>query len=118
MSEYRESFTSFFHWFAWTISCAASLIFILFFISDDLPAILSGKGKELYVFLPGLLLAISGCVFTFFRKIQGGLVMLAGGIFMVTVIYFQSPVHDFRLMLLYGLPYIFSGIVFVFVRNN
>ena len=43
--------------------------------------------------------------------------MLAGGIYMVAVIYFQSVSHDYRMMIIYGFPYIFPGILFVFVRK-
>jgi hypothetical protein len=117
MSGYRENFTSFFHWFAWSIACVASFFFILFFFNDDLSVILAGKGKEVLLFLPGLVFAVAGCITTFFRKIPGGIMMLTGGIYMVGVIYFQSVAHDYRMMIIYGFPYIFPGILFIFVRK-
>jgi len=117
MSVYRENFTSFFHWFAWTIACLASIFFAIFVIGEGIPDIMAGKGNDLLVFLPGLLLAIAGCIVTFFRKIPGGTMMLLGGIIMVVTLYFQGGAHDFRMMLIFGFPYIFPGILFIFVRK-
>ncbi len=117
MSGYRDNFTSFFHWFAWSIACIASIFFAIFVIGEGVHDIIKGKGGDLVLFLPGLLLAIIGCIVSFFRKIPGGIMMLIGGIIMVVTLYFQGGSNDYRMMMIYGFPYIFPGILFIFVRR-
>ncbi len=117
MTVYKDNFNGFFYWFAWTIACLASLFFLFFVVVDGFSNILAGRESDLLVVLPGLILAIAGCITSFFKKVLGGSFMLIGGIALIVAIFFQGAAPDYRMMIVYGFPYVFPGIVFLFVRK-
>jgi hypothetical protein len=117
MGDKTSTLPTFLHWFSWTLSGAASLFFLFFLIGEGIPDILRGAAKELLFFLPFLLMAIAGCFISFFKQKFGAILMLIGGIGTASVLYFQGGSANFGVMVVYGLPYIFPGGVFLFVKR-
>jgi hypothetical protein len=118
MRVFREGLTTFAHWFGWTISVVASIFFLYFLIGEGIPDLLKGKNiEEMKYFLPFLLLAIIGCFLSFFKIKSGGLMMLTGGIGMVVYFYIKSGLSDFSMMVVYGIPYILAGFLFLVVKD-
>jgi len=117
MKKVENNLPTFIHWFSWTISLVASVVMLIFLVREGIPSILEGKGQELTVLLPGLIIAIIGCFVSLFRMKFGAIAMLVGGIAMVVVIAFQSGMRDFGLMVVYGVPYVIPGLFFLLVRN-
>jgi hypothetical protein len=117
MSVYKENFTGFFHWFAWTIACLASVFFVIALIADGISGIIVGNGIGSIVFLLGMFIGLAGCIISFFRKIPGGIIMFIGGIIMIITLYLQEGITDYRMIMMYGFPYLFPGILFIFVRK-
>ena len=116
MRVFGEGLTTFTQWFAWTLSVVASIFFLYFLFGDVVPNIVNGKGlNELKFFV---LLAISGCFLSFFRLKPGGLMMLIGAIGMITYFYIMSGLKDFGMMVVYGLPYILAGLLFLLVKKK
>jgi len=64
-----------------------------------------------------LLVAIFGSVYSIFKAIHGGILMVAGGIGIVVYYSFQGGLKDFPFMVLYGFPYIIPGVFLIFVRK-
>ena len=117
MNEYKENFTHFFHWFAWTVSLSASVIFLLFDVREDVLYVWHDHNFLLILFLLPLLVAIVGSVYAIFRKIPGGVLMIAGGVGMIGFYCFHAGLKEFPQMVVYGLPYVFPGVFFVFIRK-
>lgn len=117
MSESKASFSIFFHWFAWTMSGLASIFLIFFLIGEGIPDILKGKSKELIPYLPFLIMAISGCILSFFKRKQGALLMIAGALAIDLILFLQGGKFNVRLMLVYGLPYIFPGLLLLLYKR-
>jgi hypothetical protein len=110
----KNNLPTFLHWFSWTISLVASIFFLSSMLEGGTHNLLTGKIEVLQVIS---MLAIAGCFLSFFKYKAGGLMMLTGGIAMIVVVAMQHGMSEFRTMVAYGLPYIFSGIVFLFVRK-
>jgi hypothetical protein len=110
----KNNLPTFLHWFSWTISLIASIFFLSSFYEDGISILSHGKIDWVQVIS---VIAITGCFLSFFRYKAGGLLMLSGGIAMIVVIAVQLGMQEFRMMVAYGLPYIFSGIVFLLVRK-
>ena len=95
----------------------ASVFFLVFIVKEGIPDLLAGKGKELMYFLPFLLLAIAGCLLSIFKRKAGAVMMLAGGVVMVVLLYMQGGMAQFGMMVVYGLPYIFPGAIFLLIKE-
>jgi hypothetical protein len=117
MSDSRPNMSVFFHWFAWTMSVTASVFFLIFLVGEGFSDIVRGKAKELIPYLPFLLLSISGCALSFFKRKAGAILMIVGGVAIDVILYFQGGQANFRVMVLYGLPYIFPGILLLLFRK-
>ena len=116
MKIFGGGLATFTHWFAWTLSLVAS-VFFLFFEIGDIPELLKGDGKEVYFFLPSLVLAVAGCFTSFFKIKTGSILMLIGGIAMALYFYLSSGLREFGLMVVYGLPYILAGFLLWVVKD-
>jgi hypothetical protein len=65
----------------WTARVSGFLItgfFLLFFVGEGLPDIVSGKGKELLIFLPFALPALIGYILAWRHPVKGGQLMIVG----------------------------------------
>lgn len=117
MSESNSGFSVFFLWFAWAISVIASALFVVYLVGEGIPDLMHGKAKELIPFLPFLILAIVGCLVSFFRQKAGAIMMIVGGVAIEVVLYIQNGQANFGMMMVYGLPYILPGILFLLVKK-
>ena len=117
MSHKNSSLPTFLHWFSWTISVASSAFFLVFMIGEGIPDMLAGKDKGLKYILSFLLLAIVGCLLSFFKRKAGASMMLAGGAMLVVVLYLQGGMSNFGMMVVYGLPFIFPGSIFLLTKK-
>lgn len=118
MSELKNGFSTFFHWFAWTISLGASVFFTMYVIEEKIPKILAGQGKEWLPFVACLFIAVFGCLLSFFRKTSGALLMLVGGIGMATYLYFHGGIREINSMIVYGAPYVLAAFLFLVTRKR
>ena len=117
MSESNNSFSVFFLWFAWAISTIASVLFTIYLVNEGIPDVMHGKAKEFVPYLPFLIIAIVGCAVSFFKQKAGGIMMLIGGVAIEVVLYIQQGSANFGMMMVYGLPYILPGILFLLVKK-
>ncbi|MEP7143428.1 MAG: hypothetical protein ABI707_11180 [Ferruginibacter sp.] len=86
-------------------------IFIFFFIAGKGgPEILKNEDNEWVPFLPLLLLAFAGYIITWYKELAGTLLMTAGGIILLV---FLARKGDTGIGLVYGLPFILAGIIYL-----
>ena len=118
MDAKKDGFSTFFNWFAWAISLSASAFFLTYDVIQSLPGILSGKEKEMRIFMPLLLLAIAGSIISLFKPKIGTLMMLAGAIGMSVDLYIRGGSKMAALMIVYSGPYLLAAFIIAIMRKR
>ncbi len=91
-------------------------IFILLFIAGKgIPEILKNDTNDIIPFLPFLAIPFAGYIVTWFKEFAGALMMIAGGIILLVFLVVKG---DTGLGLIYGIPFIATGILFVVHINK
>lgn len=91
-------------------------IFIgLFIAGKGIPEILKYDQNELIPFLPFLLLPVAGYIMTWYKEFAGAIMMVTGG---VTLLAFFILRGDTAMGLIYGIPFILGGSVFLIHINK
>lgn len=91
-------------------------IFILFFVlGNGIPAILKNDENELIPFIPFLLLPVAGYLISWYKEMAGALLLTGGGF--ILLIFFMVK-GDASMGLLFGLPFIFAGSLFLLHINK
>ena len=103
-------------WAGRTVALLASLFFLAFVIGES--GALNELPMELAVFLPMLALAVLGYVLSFFRVQAGAILQIAGGGAMLLYHLIRGGMADLTTALLFGLPYLFCGIISLLYRRN
>ena len=88
---------------------------LLFFAGKGTPEILKMDKNELVPFVPFLLLPVVGYFLTWYKEFTGAILMIAGGILLFVFFLIRG---DASIGLVYGLPFIFSGIIFLVHINK
>lgn len=117
MSTEKKTTTTFFYWFAWVLSLAASVVFLTFEVREWIVNSFAGKADASLIFIVLLMTAIVGSIVAIFRKITGGWLMLAGGTGLVIFFGLHGGIKVFGMMVVYGLPFVIPGIFFVLIRK-
>jgi hypothetical protein len=95
----------------------ASAFFLYYLISEDVPSLLKNPDPKMMAIIPWLGLAIVGTIISFFKRIIGSILMLAGGAAVVITLYMQSGLYEFPMMLGYGIPYVLGGFLLLIVKD-
>lgn len=91
-------------------------LFILFFIAGKgIPAVLRNDQNELVPFIPFLILPLAGYIVTWMMELAGAVMMTAGGIILIVFFMFKG---DASIGLVYGLPFIIGGCLFLLHINK
>lgn len=91
-------------------------IFTLLFIAGKgIPEILKNDANEMIPFLPFLALPFAGYFVTWFKEFAGALMMIAGGIILLVFFIVKG---DTGLGLIYGIPFIAAGLLFLVHINK
>jgi hypothetical protein len=86
-------------------------IFILLFSAGKgIPEVLKNDANEMIPFLPFLAIPFAGYFISWLKEFTGALVMIAGGIILLTFLIIKG---DAGLGLIYGVPFIVAGLLFV-----
>jgi hypothetical protein len=117
MRIFGDNLSTFSHWLAWSMALVASVFFGFFLFSEDIPAVLNGHNLEMVWFIPCLLIAMAGAICSLWKRIPGGILLLAGGIGMVVFYYFNGGWKEANMMMAYGLPYILPGFLLLIVKK-
>ncbi len=92
-----------------------TLFFLAFLIGEGLPDINNDNADELLYLLPFALPAFAGYILSWFRPIQGGWLLIIGGLLLVGYfIYFD----DLRMVFVFGISTILVGACFLAAVNR
>ncbi len=91
-------------------------IFVFLFIAGrGMPEILKNDANEMIPFLPFLAIPFAGYIVTWFKEFAGALMMIAGGIILLAFLIVKG---DTGIGLIYGIPFIAAGILFLVHINK
>jgi drug/metabolite transporter (DMT)-like permease len=65
-----------------------------------------------------MIISVGGYILAISNPKRGGIVMIAGGVFMVVYLLIISGLGEFKMSLIFGLPFIFPGLVLFFNRQK
>jgi predicted membrane protein len=88
---------------------------VLFFAGKGTPEILKMDQNELIPFVPLLLLPVVGYLLTWYKELAGAIMMIAGGALLLVFFLIKG---DASIGLVYGLPFILSGSIFLVHINK
>jgi len=91
------------------------IFILLFFAGRGIPEILKNDANELIPFLPFLAIPFAGYLVSWFKEFAGALMMIAGGIILLVFLIVKG---DSGSGLIYGIPFIAAGILFVVHINK
>ncbi len=100
-------------WFGRLVGFVSSVVFLFFFIGEGVSEgiDLHSPDMQLLTFAILLFLSVSGCVVALFKERAGGIMQLAGGCLMAVYHFVDRGMKDADMALIFGLPFIFSGVV-------
>jgi hypothetical protein len=119
MSTQEKGFSTFFIWFAWTISLGASFFFLVYDVAPAVSEFFSGRKTAMLYLVPCLLIAISGSVVSLFKQKTGVILMLIGGLAIFVDLYFIW--HGFKMlgmMISYSGPYFIAALLIAVTRKR
>jgi hypothetical protein len=105
------------HYLALIIGFQVSLFYTFFLIADGVTNLFEGKAAVIPIMIL-MMISVGGYVLAISNPRKGGIVMIAGGIFMMVYLLIIGGLSEFKMALIYGLPFIFPGLVLFFNRQK
>jgi hypothetical protein len=105
------------HYLALIIGFQVSLFFTFFLIADGVTDLIEGKAAVIPIMVL-MIISVGGYILAISNPKRGGIVMIAGGVFMVVYLLIISGLGEFKMSLIFGLPFIFPGLVLFFNRQK
>jgi len=103
------------HYLALIIGFQVSLFFTFFLIADGVTDLIEGKAAVIPLMIL-MLISVGGYILVMSNPPRGAIIMIAGGLFMMVYLLIMGGLGEFKMSLIYGLPFIFPGLVLFFNR--
>jgi len=95
---------------AQTVGLIACLVFLLFMLGEELPAMIKRDAGELAIFLPIMALPIAGFLITWYQEQLGTFLLITGGLALMAYFFVNGSVG---MALVYGLMFLIAGSLFI-----
>lgn len=105
------------HYIALIFGFQASAFFTFFLIAEGGADLLDGKPAVIPI-LSMMVLAVGGYIWAISKPRKGSLLMITGGIIMAVYLLFIGGASEFKMAMIYGLPFIIPGLIFYFTANK
>lgn len=105
------------HYLALILGFQVSLFFTLFLIADGGLGLIEGKFAVLPILIL-MVISVGGYIHALSNPRKGGIIMIAGGLSMMVYLLVISGFGEYKMALIYGLPFIFPGLVLFFNRHK
>ena len=99
-------------WSARIIGLFSSLYFLIFYVGNKIPEIISQQDRTSTSVLFLLLFTIAGYVFAWFKEREGGTVMVFGGLISGMYLFYQDATGNTMMIIIYALPFLIPGLLF------
>ena len=105
------------HYLALILGFQVSLFFTIFLIAEGGAGLLEGKTAVLPILIL-MIISVGGYVLALSNPNKGGIVMIAGGVLMMVYLMIISGIGEYKMSLIYGLPFIVLGLIIYFNRRK
>ena len=95
---------------AQTAGLIVCIFVLVFFAGKGIPEILKNDANEWIPFLPFVIIPFAGYIVTWVKEYAGALMMIAGGVILLAFLIVKG---DVATGLIYGIPFIAAGILFL-----
>jgi hypothetical protein len=95
----------------------ASAFFLFFLIFEGAADLLEAKFRILPLFLM-MIYTVTGFVLAITKAGRGGFIMVSGGAIMAVYLLFMGGIGEYKMALIYGLPFIIPGSVFYYLGRK
>jgi hypothetical protein len=117
MYKFRESFSTFNQWFAYSISILASVFFLIFEVTEEIGFLSNNFETMKLLRLIALIIAICGSGLSVMYNKMGAICMLAGSLGLMIFYLLQTPQQP-HLAILYSIPYIVPSILLLLPKSK
>lgn len=105
------------HYIALILGFQASAFFLFFLISEGVGSLIAGKIGIIPILIM-MLISIGGFVWSVIKPVPGPLIMISGGLLMAIYLLFIGGISEYKMALIYGLPFILPGILLHFTSKR
>jgi hypothetical protein len=105
------------HYLALILGFQVSLFFTLFLIAEGGAGLLEGKTSVLPILIL-MIISVGGYLFALSNPRKGGIIMITGGLLMMVYLLITGGMGEYKMSLIYGLPFIVPGLVLFFNRRK
>jgi hypothetical protein len=95
----------------------ASAFFLFFLIAEGGADLFEAKFRILPLLFM-MIYAVVGFVLAITKAGRGGLIMISGGLIMAVYLLFMGGVGEYKMALIYGLPFIIPGFIFYYLGKR
>lgn len=95
----------------------ASAFFLFFLITEGVADLFEAKFRILPLMLM-MIYSVVGFVFAITKAGKGGLVMVSAGIIMAVYLLFVGGAGEYKMALIFGLPFIIPGSIFYYLGKR
>jgi hypothetical protein len=105
------------HYLALILGFQVSLFFTLFLIADGSAGLIEGKTAVLPILIL-MIISVGGYFLALSNPHKGGMVMIAGGLLMIVYLLIIGGTGEYKMSLIYGLPFIVPGLILFINRRK
>lgn len=105
------------YYIALILGFQVSIFFVFFLVADGITDLAEGKFSVIPILLM-MILAVSGFVWSVFKPVKGGLLMIAGGLVMAVYLLIMGGIGEWQMALIFGLPFIVPGVILRLTANR
>jgi len=105
------------HYLALIFGFQASAFFTFFLVAEGGADLIEGKQSVIPI-LCLMIVAIAGYIWSLSKPKTGSIIMIAGGIAMTFYLLFLGGFNEYKMALIFGLPFIIPGLIFYFTSHK
>lgn len=105
------------HYLALILGFQVSLFFTLFLIAEGGAGLFEGKIAVLPILIL-MIISVGGYILALSNPQKGGIVMITGGILMIIYLLIIGGIGEYKMSLIYGMPFIVPGLVLFINRRK
>lgn len=105
------------HYVALILGFQASAFFLFFLIAVGGGSVIEGKTSVLPLLIL-MVVSVGGFIWAVSKRGPGPIIMVSGGLIMAVYLLIIGGIGEYKMALIYGLPFIVPGLILYFTSNK